>query len=149
MLFSKACEYAIRVVLNLAVSDKEGYTPVREIADRSGVPVHYLGKICGELAQTGVLVSYKGPHGGVALSKPPEDISLLDVVQAIDGNALFDRCVLGLDPCSHELPCPVHNLWAGARDQIHDMVARKTLKQLGDELQSGTTSLRQVLAADD
>ena len=147
MLFSKACEYGIRVVLFLAASDAPGYIPVRRIADRCGVPVHYLGKICGQLTQSGVLHSHKGPNGGVALSRPAQNITLLDVVVAIDGTTLLERCVLGLEPCANDVPCPVHDKWGPIRADIRSMLEGKTVRQLAEELESGATSLTRVLTA--
>jgi Rrf2 family protein len=142
VLLSRACEYAVHVVLVLAAEEDEGFVPVRRLADRCRIPHHFLAKICGELTQGGVLHSRKGPNGGVALARAASRINLLDVVRAINGLGVFDRCVLGLEPCSGDLPCPVHDDWVRIKHGIRDMLARKNLRELTDEL----TSRKIVLA---
>ena len=144
VILSKACEYAIRVSLHLAAEPREGFVPVRELAAKCAIPYHFLGKICGLLTQHAVLVSHKGPHGGVMLAQPPEAIRLITVIEAIDGWRDFDRCVLGMEPCSHELPCPVHRQWVGVKDSLRRMFSDKTLRQLVDELAEGKTTMKQT-----
>lgn len=142
MILSKACEYAIRVALHLAAKPRDGFVPVRELAAECAVPYHFLGKICGLLTQHAVLASQKGPNGGVMLAQPPEAIRLVNIVEAMDGWRDFDRCVLGLEPCSDELPCPVHRQWVGVKETLRRMFSEKTLRELADELAEGKTSLK-------
>lgn len=142
MILSKACEYAIRVVLHLAAEPREGFVPVRELAGKCSIPYHFLSKICGALTQHGVLVSHKGPHGGVMLALPPEEIRLVTVVEAIDGWRDFQRCVLGLEPCGPESPCPLHFEWADIKEAFRRMLSEKTLRDLAEELAEGRTSLK-------
>jgi len=142
VIFSRSCEHGINVVLYLAVSGREGFIPVRTLAQRCSIPFHFLGKICGQLTHSGILQSHKGPNGGVALGRPMSGITLLQVVDAIDGLEQFDGCVLGLEPCSCVNPCPVHEHWAAIKASIQTMLASKTLDQLASELAQGKKTLK-------
>ncbi|MBT3266457.1 Rrf2 family transcriptional regulator [Candidatus Poribacteria bacterium] len=145
MILSKACEYGVRVVLLLAAQDDPGtYHPVRTLADRCGSPHYFLSKICGQLTRDGILKSYKGPNGGVALARPLTEITLMDVVVSIDGREQFDKCVLGLEPCSSSMPCPVHDEWAGIKGAMLGMLENRNLRELVDDLTTGKTSLKLI-----
>ena len=142
VILSKACEYAIRAVLLLATMDRSHYVPVRRLAKELDISAHFLSKICHDLTQHGLLVSQKGPNGGVALGKPPEQIRLIDVVEAIDGLDSFQRCVLGLEPCGDEFPCPVHASWAKIKEQLHELLTKENIQTFAEELSAGVTTLR-------
>ena len=79
----------------------------------------------------------KGPKGGVRLSKQGKDISLLEVVIAIDGPDLFQECVIGLPGCGMEKPCPLHNMWADTRDDIQNMLEENTLLDMAEKGKQG------------
>lgn len=142
MILSRTGEYGLQVALELAIREDNSYLPVRTLAERCGIPFHFLGKICHRLTRNGILVSYKGPNGGVALARDADEILLLQIVEALDGLEGFDRCVLGLDACNDEIPCPLHHSWKGIKDRIHKMLSAKTLRQLARELNTGKTRLR-------
>lgn len=143
---SKACEYGIRVVLLLAAEEEpEGFRPVRSLADRCGSPHYFLSKICGKLTRDGILKSYKGPNGGVALARPLDEITLMHVVESIDGSDRLDLCVLGLEPCSSKMPCPVHEEWSGIKTAILSMLETRHLQELVDDLAAGRTTLKLLL----
>ncbi len=142
MILSRAGEYGIQIALQLAIGDHDGYLPVRTLAEQTGIPFHFLGKICNRLTHSGILGSYKGPNGGVALSRRPEEIKLIQIVEALDGLEGFDRCVLGLDACDDEIPCPLHHSWRGIKTRILAMFSAKTLSELAEELSTGKTRMR-------
>ncbi len=130
MLLSRACEYAIQAVLYLAEHHDAPYVPVKEIAEHNAISPHFLGKIVQTLTQKGLLVSYKGPKGGVRLAKAPEDITVLQVVEAIDGLEFFHRCVIGLPKCGDHNACALHHRWGKIRQEIYDMLSEKSIAQL-------------------
>jgi Rrf2 family protein len=147
MILSKACEYGIRVVLLLAAQDAgPAYHPVKTLARRCGSPHYFLSKICGKLTRDGILISYKGPNGGVALARPLDEITLMHVVESIDGRERFDPCVLGLEPCSPTAPCPLHEEWTGIKQAILSMLEKRHLQDLVDDLASGKTMLKRLLS---
>jgi Rrf2 family protein len=101
--------------------------PVRQIARRARISVAFLAKILGRLVGHGLLVSMKGPRGGVRLARPTSAIKFLEVVEAIDGLAAFQQCVIGFPRCSSTSPCPLHGQWAPLRDGIVEMLSRTAL----------------------
>lgn len=146
MILSKTAEYGIRIILQLAVEGGDAsYVPARELARRCGIPVHFLGKICHKLTRGGVLSSHKGPGGGVALATPPSQISLLSVIGALDELGPFERCVLGTPFCG-DRPCPLHESWAGIKEQILCMLSDRNVEEIAAEIVEGRASLNEAAA---
>jgi Rrf2 family transcriptional regulator, iron-sulfur cluster assembly transcription factor len=90
MIYSRSAEYAIRACVHLALAPEGRFVMARVIAEREDIPAHFLAKILQELARKGMLKSNKGPSGGFALRIAPEKLRLLDIVEALDGQALAD-----------------------------------------------------------
>lgn len=131
MAFSIGCEYAIRAMTYLAEHHAPGdYCLLRTITNDHKLPQHFVGKIFQALVRAGLLYSAKGRGGGFALRRPPAEICLHEIVLAIDGAERMDRCVLGLDRCDDENPCPLHEQWKPLRGQIDAMLRHTTLAQL-------------------
>lgn len=118
MLVSPRCQYALRLALLLARRPRGGWAPVAELSAELGAPSAYLSKVAQDLVRAGLLVSKRGPGGGVALARPAPAVTLLEVVEAVDGPAAFRTCVLGLPGCGEHAPCPVHDAWTAARDDL-------------------------------
>ena len=95
MLLSKTAEYGIQAVLSVAVHEKSGPAPGREIADEWGMPPTYTNKILSQLRRVGILSSTRGVGGGFVLAKAPQDITCLEIAEAIDGPLDEER--FGLD----------------------------------------------------
>ena len=131
MLLSRACEYAIQAVLYLAQHYDTPYISIKEIANKNDISFHFLGKILQILTQKGLLISYKGPNGGVSLAKDPKDITLLEIIEAVDGlEFLTSKCVIGTPGCDDNKPCALHDRWGPIRKQIYEMFAEKSIAQL-------------------
>ena len=136
-LLSKACEYGIRAVLRVAsIEGKHEYVPVREIAGHLNISVTFLAKIVQTLTQANILVSHRGPNGGIALAKPANQISLMDVVTIIDGDGLFNECLLGLPDCGEGKPCPFHQWWQDVRGEITGTFSDTTVADLRDDIKA-------------
>ncbi|WP_421765139.1 RrF2 family transcriptional regulator [Ekhidna sp.] len=119
-MFSRACEYAIKIMIYIAGNEQEGRrTGVKEISEAINSPVAFSAKILQQLVKSELLISYKGPTGGFELA-PKKQIKLVDIVKAIDGNKLLESCVLGLENCSGKNPCPVHFKFIEIRDQLKE-----------------------------
>lgn len=130
MLLSNACIYGLRASLFLASTERDSYVSISTISDQLEISHHFLTKTLQQLTQFGLLESLKGPNGGVRLVKPPNEIRLIDVVEAIDGLDVLTECVLGLPGCGNETPCPVHDEWADARAGLRHMLEENTLDEL-------------------
>jgi Rrf2 family protein len=134
ILFSRQCEYAIQGVLYLALKPAGEMTSIKELAKRLDIPYHFLAKILQRLVGESLLTSAKGPTGGFALGKQPQDITLFDIVEAIDGDAFTKNCVLGFPECSGKNPCAVHATWGTMRDEIYRMLVSKNIAEMAREM---------------
>ena len=123
----------MRAALYVAASPAEGYTSVREISEALGIPFPFLAKIAQTLTQAGILRTLRGPTGGVALARPAAEVSLKEIVLAVDGPGIFTRCVLGLPGCGDLKPCPLHSEWAGARARVEAMLGAASLADTARE----------------
>jgi len=115
MIQSAATKYAIRAVCHLAGCCDGHPIQAREIADTLGIPYHFLSKILQELARKGILTSTKGPGGGFRLVGSPEETSLYDLISVVEGPISDTECMLGLDICSDDAKCPMHDFWKSYR----------------------------------
>jgi Rrf2 family transcriptional regulator, iron-sulfur cluster assembly transcription factor len=102
----------------------------QEIAKEEGLPAPILGKVLQELVRKGLLESRRGPGGGFRLARRPQLITLRDVVAAIDGLDQFLECAVGLENCSDESPCPLHDTWKGLRTQMMNYLENTTLADM-------------------
>lgn len=144
MLYSKPCEYAIRAMAYLARSG-----PVargEEIAHAENIPAPVLAKILQELARKGLLASRRGPGGGFRLARRPQLITLRDVVAAIDGLDQFLECAVGLERCSDDAPCPLHDTWKGLRERFLNYLETTTLAEMADAVARKKELMRRPVA---
>jgi Rrf2 family protein len=135
VFFTTVCEYALRALTHLAIYSGERPVQVKDIAEAEGIPRHFLAKILNQLTYKGLVRAMRGPGGGFLLTRPPEELMVKDVVEAIDGfESLRRRCVLGLDECRDEQPCPLHDSWQGFRETFLGGVSGLTLAMMGENL---------------
>ena len=133
MLLSRSCEYGIRAILYMASRPVGQLLSTREMAATLGISSHFLTKTLQRLSAKGLLVSYRGPNGGVTLARSADEITLLDVVEAIDGLDVVERCVMGFPECSDEYPCSLHGYWKKIRERILEMLSGKSVGALARE----------------
>lgn len=147
MILSQRCEYAVRAALFVAAAGRTGYVSVREISEALHIPQPFLAKTVQMLTAAGLFTSMRGPAGGLALARPADRISVADVVRAIDGDALFSACVLGLPGCGDRTPCPLHAEWAPTRERVQRMFAEATLAAAAAQVRDGRYRLDVGIAA--
>jgi Rrf2 family transcriptional regulator, iron-sulfur cluster assembly transcription factor len=140
VFFSKACELGIQAVLFLSIKTKKIYK-AEEISSELKVPKEFVSKVLQMLTGSGIIGSKKGKSGGFFLVKEPDQIKLIDIVDAIDGLDVFTSCFLGFPGCSHETPCPVHNKWGKLREEAFKMLSEETLENLKEKTESKLASL--------
>lgn len=141
MLFSKGCTYAIRAALLVSLKEeqeKRRFIPIRELAEELDLSFHFLTKIMQELTEAKIMESFRGPNGGVGLARPAKEITLVDIIAAIDGMSLFNECALGLPGCGEKTPCPLHEAWSKRRDDLQRLFGKTTLAGLVKDLKSNS-----------
>ncbi len=147
MMLSKTCNYGIRAAFYIALNSERPYVPIREISEELGISFHFLTKILQILTQHDIMVSFKGPNGGVSLARPAGEIHLIEIVEAIDGPALFNECLLGLEKCGIENPCPVHVQWSEIREKIKSFFAQTTLEEMAQKVKRNKFRLSDLVHA--
>ncbi len=104
---------------------------IKDLASDLGIPYPFLAKIFPQLVRAGIVTSIRGRGGGVRFARHPSEVSLADVIRAIEGDRFFDDCLLNLDPCrGHEDTCPYVNLWDPVRDRIREFMESLTIGEL-------------------
>jgi Rrf2 family protein len=134
VLFSRQCEYALQAVTYLALKRDGEMTSIKEMTKKLGIPYHFLGKILQDLTYKGLLVSQKGPTGGFRLGMPSKEITLFHIIEAVDGVAFTNSCVLGFPDCSGKNPCAVHDKWGSIRETIYSMLVNRNILQIAKEM---------------
>lgn len=117
-MISASAQYAVRALVHLAGRTEPGSVRVRDIAEAESIPYAFLAKVIPDLVGGGLLDSFKGPTGGVRLAKPAAEITVADIVEAVNGAGTLEACFLGLPECSDAAPCPMHDTWKPARERI-------------------------------
>ena len=107
----KHTDYAARVVLYLAGLGADAQVPISEIAKQLMMPGPFVRRVVAKLALEGILRTTRGSKGGVSLARPPSKISLLDIIQAMEGGIVLSACVTKPDDCPFSDKCPVRQTW--------------------------------------
>ncbi len=129
--FNSRTVYALRAMIFIALKQRERpFIPVRTIAQSLNLSFTFLAKIVGQLVEKGLLTSHRGPAGGVGLAQPARQITLADILWAIEGRDYLEGCILQLPGCGETTPCPIHNQWGKVREQIKTIFQKTTLEEL-------------------
>ena len=131
-ILSQTAEYAVRAMAWLALLSSEEPVRASDLAERSGVPSHYLAKILRRLVLAGILESSKGKGGGFALVLPADAISFKDVLTAVDAFPTKRRCAFGWGACNAARYCPIHDKWTAMSEKFRDWAATTTFAELGE-----------------
>ncbi len=130
MIYSKPCMHGLRAVLYIASRNVESPVRGEDIAREEDLPQPFLSKILKILSSRGILHSVRGPGGGFRLARASTEISLLDIVEAIDGLSQFDECALGCKTCQDDNPCPLHNSWKDMRQGLREYLGKSSVADL-------------------
>ncbi|HMQ07492.1 MAG TPA: Rrf2 family transcriptional regulator [Saprospiraceae bacterium] len=143
-MLSKTCEYAIRACIFIAKKSREHQKVcLKDIADYIGSPVAFTAKILQQLSRNHLLESAKGPNGGFIFNEEKlQNLTLSDIVHTIDGKEIYNRCVLGLENCSEQRPCPLHTEFKTIRAEIRLLLMNTKVTDLSEDLTQGKGFLR-------
>lgn len=139
-ILSNTCKYAIRATIYLALNEGEDQKiGIKKISEDLDIPTPFLGKILQNLVKHKVLSSTKGPHGGFGLNKDPSEISLLEIIEIVDGLDMFYECLIGLPTCrDHDpnfVPCPVNKKFRPISQQLYELFKNETIANLKEEIE--------------
>lgn len=128
-MISKTATHALKAMTFLAEQPGE-FLGAASVAERIGAPQNYLGKLLHSLLQSGIVYSQRGSGGGFRLARPPEAISLFDIVERVDHISRWEGCCLGGESCSANSPCALHDKWVALRDPYLRTLKETTLADL-------------------
>ena len=137
-MFSNTSKYAIRAMIYLAInSGNENKTGIRKISGELDIPAPFLAKILQVLAKHKLLFSSKGPNGGFSLGRSSNKITLYEIVTVIDGNDIFDKCLISMRSCHEEnIPCPLHKKYEPIRKEIKQLFQQQDIGNLANDIRA-------------
>jgi Rrf2 family protein len=130
MQITKQADYALRAMRYLASLDDGQRAATSFIAREEQIPPSFLAKIVSQLSIAGLINTSRGARGGVSLSRPAAEISLLEVVEAIDGPISLNECVLHPDVCDFGDDCPIRPVWQESQAELVARLKNTNFEQL-------------------
>jgi Rrf2 family protein len=128
MHLTRQADYAVRAILYLANAGNNRRSSTSDIAEHQVIPLSFLAKIIAQLSIAGILQTKRGAHGGVLLAREPASITLLEVVEAIDGPIRLNVCVVADYECNVQM-CPVRSVWNDAQTDLVERLRSTTFDQ--------------------
>ncbi|MCH8558593.1 MAG: Rrf2 family transcriptional regulator [Balneolia bacterium] len=141
-LLSQGAQYTISAIIALAREPMGKAVSAGDLARPLNCPAAYLSQTLARLVPHKIIDTRRGLNGGVYLLKNPEDIKLIDIVNAIDGNDFFEKCFLGIPGCGHIEPCPFHETWSNMRTEIQVWLQETTIKDASEGMTEEWFDLR-------
>jgi Rrf2 family transcriptional regulator, iron-sulfur cluster assembly transcription factor len=130
MKLTRGGEYGIRGVLYLAQQDDGKVSMLSAIAQAQDVPPRFLAKIFQALAKAGVVKSHRGAKGGFSLARPATEISIKDVIEAVEGPIYLNVCLTGPGECDRDITCSMHAVWEDAQAKMMSVLAKANFGDL-------------------
>lgn len=130
MRLSRESEYGLSALIFLARHPRQSILPIREIARATGLPQSFLAKIFRKLAQHGLVRSFRGVRPGYSLTRPPKQVKVRELLDAIEGPDLFQRCIFWSNRCDGSHPCPLHRGWNKIKPGLVGFLEHTTLDDL-------------------
>lgn len=130
MQITRQADYALRAMLYLSKLEANIRAATSQIADEQQIPPSFLAKIISQLSIAGLISTSRGARGGVSLARPAEEISLLDVVEAIDGPISLNVCSHSAGVCPFGEDCPIQPIWSDAQIELVNRLKSTTFGQL-------------------
>ena len=141
-MLSNSSKYAIKAVLYLAVHASQNHKVLaKDMSGPTNIPKAYLSKILQELTRHKIVSSMRGPGGGFYLSDDNKETPLLQIVRVIDGDTRLTSCLLSLNECDAEHPCPLHDLVGDTKSNFVKNLEKTTVGNLIEDVRSGKSFL--------
>ncbi len=134
MQITRSEEYGLRGLLFLARKPPEKVTLVSEISREENIPETFLAKIFQRLSKAGLLRSVRGAKGGFFLGRPAHEISMRQIIEALEGPIALNRCLLRTGECKKEEVCPLHLVWEEVQQRFLEVLDRTTIEDLANRM---------------
>lgn len=123
---TRGSEYALRAMTYLAERPPGEVCALHAVSSAQDVPPSFLAKILQSLVHAELVVSYRGARGGFALARPAAEITIAEVIEAIDGPVSLNQCVISPEACALSSECPLHDVWIRAQAAMMDVLGTVT-----------------------
>lgn len=130
MQLTLAGEYAVRTMIHLASQPPGEPIPISDISQLWNIPEDFLRKIVAQMGRAGLVKSRRGKTGGICLASSPEQLTLLDVIEAVEGPIFLNKCLVGPLYCSRSAWCEVHVVWNEAQEKVKEVLRSRSLADL-------------------
>ncbi|MBZ4642762.1 Rrf2 family transcriptional regulator [Deferribacterales bacterium Es71-Z0220] len=130
MKITRAGDYALKVMAYIGSQDKNKLFMRNELSEICGIPDSFLGKILQSLARNNILYSERGKNGGFKFVKEPQEITLYDIIKAVEGEIKINDCLVDPDFCSGLTSCNIHNVLGKIRESFIDELKKYTLENI-------------------
>jgi Rrf2 family protein len=127
---SRRTDYAVRIMLELGEHGDDNRVSAKLVARRTGVPKSFLYKISADLVKAGLARTFAGASGGMSLAKPAHDITMRDIVEAMEGPICLNMCLIRPGECPRDQVCPAHGFWGELQSSVLAQMEAATLDQL-------------------
>lgn len=131
MKLNKETEYALEGLAFLSTRPDGAVLQAGDLAEVVGTSTAFMSKILQRLGGAKIVRGHRGNPRGYSLTRPAERISVLDVVETLEGNDIFERCIFWSEPCSEKNSCPLHDVWKRVRPQVRAQFSDMTVRDLG------------------
>lgn len=134
MQITRQADYALRAMIFLSRQEPGQRVPTSAIAEVQQIPSSFLAKIISQLSIAGLIHTSRGARGGVTLAKPPQEISILEVVEAIDGPIALNECTAASGACQFGENCAMRPIWCDAQDELIERLRSTTFAAVTPEV---------------
>ncbi len=130
-MISTRGRYALRVMLDIAANQKDGYVPMKDVANRQGLSLKYLEQIIPSLSKNGLIVGIQGKGGGYRLTRAVNEYKVGEIIRLTEKDLVSVSCLApGAPDCARKSSCKTVSFWAGLDKAVNDYMDSKTLADL-------------------
>lgn len=144
-MLGRTTEYAIRAMVFIYIRNQEGGRPsFKEIAKNIDSPEQFTGKVLQNLVRSNIVSSIKGKGGGFFFSTPSKQLTLYEIITAVEGDEYFSKCGFGLKQCDSLNPCPMHDDYSGIRQAFFQLTNKQTIQSLAEKVNQHKAVLNRI-----
>lgn len=130
MQLTLAGEYAIRAMIHLASEPQGRLVSISTISSLWEIPEDFLRKIVAQLSRAGLVKSQRGKMGGLRTARSPEEITILNIIEAVEGPIFLNKCLVGPDVCQRSVWCEAHLVWGEAQEKMKEVLSSRSIADL-------------------
>jgi Rrf2 family transcriptional regulator, iron-sulfur cluster assembly transcription factor len=130
MKLTTLSRYGVRALFDIAYCGEGKLVRASQVSVRQQISLNYIGQIFLKLKRAGLIISHRGRSGGYTLAYPPEKITLLMIIQAVEGPIILVDCLEGVEGCEMEVKCVTQDVWKGAGEMLENFFGKITIQDL-------------------